>query len=138
MCGPDPVMARSVNVTTPFTALTVVVPDSVPVPLITVAVTGIVDDVTRLFPASRTRTTGWMANTFPETAPAGCVATLRFAAGPMATEKAVDGAAGTAAARANDAVKMAEERERIAAEKERIAEEKAARAEAAFQSSMKK
>lgn len=46
--------------------------------------------------------------------------------------------ADTAAARADDAVKMAEERERIAAEKERIAEEKAARAEAAFQSSMKK
>ncbi len=41
-------------------------------------------------------------------------------------------------ARAENAVKAAEERERIAAEKERAANEKAAKADAAFQKSMRK
>src|SRR5687768_16205937 len=88
VCVPEPVMARSANVATPFTALTVVVPESVPDPLTTVAVTGSEEAATRLFPASRTCTTGCTENAAPDTAPAGCRATLREAAGPTATENA--------------------------------------------------
>ncbi len=59
----------------------------------------------------------------------------------QAAKTAADAArqqADAAAARAENAVKMAEAREQAAAEKEKAADEKAARAEAAFQKSMRK
>ena len=46
--------------------------------------------------------------------------------------------ADAAAARADDVLKKAEEREKALAEKERLADEKAAKADAAFQRSMRK
>ena len=59
----------------------------------------------------------------------------------QAAKAAADSAkaqADAATARAETVVKNAEEREKAAAEKERLADEKAAKAEAAFQRSMRK
>lgn len=59
----------------------------------------------------------------------------------QAAKAAADAAklqADAAASRAENAAKLAEEREKAAAEKERLADEKAAKAEAAFQRSMRK
>ena len=71
-CPPVPAILRFVNVTTPLTAATVVVPVSVPVPLAIATVTLAVL-VVRLPPASRNCTTGCVVNATPLTAPAGCV-----------------------------------------------------------------
>ena len=54
VCAPTPSIRRSVNVTTPRTAFTVLVPSSAPVPLAIATVTAAVDVVTRLLLASRT------------------------------------------------------------------------------------
>jgi hypothetical protein len=58
VCAPVPVMARFVNDATPFTALTTVVPESVPPPLVMATVTGSVAEVTTPLDASRIWTTG--------------------------------------------------------------------------------
>jgi hypothetical protein len=68
---PDPLTVRSVNLTTPLTALTVVVPLKVPLPLAIAAVTATVDVVTRVFVESRTSTTGCGDNGDPDAAPPG-------------------------------------------------------------------
>src|SRR5215467_13260948 len=71
---PAPVMARFVNVATPFTALTTVVPDSVPEPLAMLAVTD-AELLTRLLLASRTCTTGCVPSVLPDVPPTGCTLT---------------------------------------------------------------
>jgi hypothetical protein len=68
--GPAPVIARSVNVATPFRAVTVVVPVSVPLPDAFVTVTASVLDVTVFPEASRMATTGCVVNGAPLRAPA--------------------------------------------------------------------
>ena len=76
VCAPAPVSVRFVNVATPFTAVTLVVPPSVPLPLATAAVTDSVAPapVVTTNPAlSRIRTTGCVVNAEPLVAPAGCV-----------------------------------------------------------------
>ena len=82
VCSP-PLTRKSENVATPFTALTVVVPVSVPLPLATAAVTAADDVDTRASFASRIWTAGCVPRKTPLTAPPGCVAT--------ATRVAVDG-----------------------------------------------
>ena len=68
-------MLRFVNVATPFTALTVVVPERVapaaPVPGVMDSVTGAEEEVTVLPRVSWIATTGWVVNTSPATAPTG-------------------------------------------------------------------
>src|SRR5215831_374949 len=67
---PAPVIARFVNVATPLTAFTTVVPDSVPDPLAIVAATepGV---LTTLLFASRICTTGCVESAAPDTPPTG-------------------------------------------------------------------
>jgi len=78
-----PLIRKSVNVATPFTAATVVVPDNVPpVPEAIVATTFTVELVT-VFPlASTMRTTGCVAKFAPLTAPDGCVVIAEAVAVP--------------------------------------------------------
>jgi hypothetical protein len=78
-----PVIAKSVNVAVPATAVTVVVPDNVPVPDVNAAVTDAVDDV-RFPKSSRITTTGCVPSVCPEylTPPAGCVVIARCLASP--------------------------------------------------------
>jgi hypothetical protein len=71
---PDPVMARFVNVATPFTAVTTVVPDSVPEPLAMLTVTG-AESLTTLLLPSRICTTGCVLSALPEVLPTGCTLT---------------------------------------------------------------
>ena len=73
VCAPVPVMARFVKVATPFAALTVVVPLSVPLPDPLATVTASVLLVTVFPAASRTATTGCCVNAAPLIAPPGCV-----------------------------------------------------------------
>src|ERR1035437_139658 len=70
---PAPVILRSVKVATPPTAFTVSVPESVPGPLATAAVTALVAVATFTPPASRISITGCVVNTVPVAAPDGCV-----------------------------------------------------------------
>ena len=80
-----PVSTRLVNVATPPTAATVVVPLRTPGPAVTDASTDAVDVVTRLLLASRTCTTGCVENVAPLAAPAGAVATVSTEPVPGAT-----------------------------------------------------
>lgn len=66
---------------TPFTAVTVVVPPSVPLPLANATVT-VAALAVRLPLASRICTTGCVVNATPVTAPAGRVLMASAAAGP--------------------------------------------------------
>ncbi len=59
---PTPVSTRFVKVATPATAFTVLVPDSVPGPVATLAVTDAVEPVTTALFTSRTCTTGCTGN----------------------------------------------------------------------------
>ena len=68
-----PVMTRSVKVAIPDNAVTVVVPESVPVPEAIVATTLTEELVTVLPLASTIRITGWVARVDPLAAPVGCV-----------------------------------------------------------------
>src|SRR3954471_5870592 len=75
-------MARSVKLAMPFTELTVVVPLSVPVDDVMLAVTAEVP-ATPIVPfASRISTSGWPVNATAETAPDGVVPTASCVAGP--------------------------------------------------------
>ena len=85
VCAPVPVMRRFVNVARPCTALTTVVPDSVPVPVAIVTVTGFVAPRTRVLVASRNSTTGSVTKFAPDDAPAGCVITTICVTGSGAT-----------------------------------------------------
>src|SRR5262249_35391462 len=79
--APDPLIARFVKVATPFTALTVVVPESVPVPDPIVAVTA-PEPVTGLLFASGTGMTGGAGRRVPDVALAdGCTVTANWFAG---------------------------------------------------------
>src|SRR6187402_277196 len=89
VCAPRPVIARLVNVATPFTAATVTVPLNAPLPLNTAAVTLAVL-VVRLPPASRISTTGCVENATPVTAPLGCVVIASCVAAPAVTLKLDD------------------------------------------------
>src|SRR5689334_4054740 len=82
-----PLMRRSTNVTTPDTALTDVVPLSVPPPDASTADTVVALEVTRFPAASWTSRTGCVVNGTPTTAPAGCVriASCRTAPGVTVT-----------------------------------------------------
>jgi len=68
---PPVVCVRFVNVATPLTAVTVVVPPNVPPEAVTV--TDAVEVVTVLFVESTIRTTGCVAKTAPDVPPTGCV-----------------------------------------------------------------
>ena len=70
---PAPFTTRSVNVATPLTALTVVVPASVPPAPFSVAVTAFVAPDTTPPLTFRTSTTGCGLNGEPVCAPPGCV-----------------------------------------------------------------
>lgn len=84
-----PANVRLVNVATPLTAATVVVPPMVPDPAET-EIDAVDDSTTRSF-ASRTLTTGWVASVAPAPAPTGCVVTLSFVAVPVTLNtRAVD------------------------------------------------
>lgn len=84
-----PANVRLVNVATPLTAVTVVVPPRVPDPADT-EIDAVEDSTTRSF-ASRTLTTGWVASVAPAPAPTGCVVTLNFVAVPVTLNtRAVD------------------------------------------------
>jgi hypothetical protein len=82
-----PVITRLVNVATPATAATVVVPESVPVPEAIDTTTLPVNDVTVLSPESVTLTTGWVVKADPLTAPAGWVVISALVADPTWKEK---------------------------------------------------
>jgi hypothetical protein len=82
-----PVITRLVNVATPATAATVVVPESVPVPEAIDATTLPVNDATELSPESVTLTTGWVVKEDPLTAPAGWVVIMALVAAPGLTVK---------------------------------------------------
>jgi hypothetical protein len=75
-----PVITRLVNVATPATAATVVVPESEPEAID--ATTLPVNDVTVLSPESVTLTTGWVVKADPLTAPAGWVVIIALVAAP--------------------------------------------------------
>ena len=77
-----PVITRLVNVATPATAATVVVPESVPLPDAIDATTLPVNDVMVLSPESVTLTTGWVVKADPLTAPAGWVVIAAALAAP--------------------------------------------------------
>ena len=82
VCAPAPLICKLLNVAMPFTAFTVVVPTSVPVPDANDAVTAFVAPTTTPFAASRTCTTGWVPNATPlSEAALGCVATNSCVAG---------------------------------------------------------
>ena len=81
---PLPAIFRFVNVATPLTAFTVVVPLRMPVPLEIVTVTD-AELLVRLPPASRNCTTGCVVNATPLTAPVGCVVSTTCVAEPAAT-----------------------------------------------------
>ncbi len=73
---PAPESARFEKVATPATAFTVIVPESVPGPPATLAVTAAVELATKVLFESRTCTTGCEAKTTPDgDVPLGCVAT---------------------------------------------------------------
>ena len=76
-----PANVRLVNVATPLTAATVVVPPSVPADAETD--TEAVEDSTTRSLASRTLTTGWVDSEAPAVAPTGCVVTLSLVAVPV-------------------------------------------------------
>jgi hypothetical protein len=82
-----PVITRLVNVATPATAATVVVPESVPLPEAIDATTLPVNDVTVLSPESVTLTTGCVVKADPLTAPAGWVVIIDLVADPTWKEK---------------------------------------------------
>ena len=63
------------NVATPFTAVTVVVPDRMPAPLATDTVTAAEDEGTRRLFTSRISTTGCVVKATVLATPAGCVVT---------------------------------------------------------------
>ena len=69
-----------VNVATPDTAFTVVMPERIPVPLAIATETAAVDDDDAP-PASRIVITGCVAKVTPSAAPPGCVLTPSCAAG---------------------------------------------------------
>src|ERR1700733_3582200 len=72
--GPaSPNTVSPVNVATPATAVTVVVPPSEPPPVAMATVTDALDDVIRFPAASRISTTGCGASGDPSAAPPGCV-----------------------------------------------------------------
>lgn len=71
--GPLPVTARLLKVATPLVALTVVVPDSVPLPDANAAVTDAPLDVTVLPLESWIRMDGCGLSADPDEAPPGCV-----------------------------------------------------------------
>lgn len=77
----EPAIRRFVNVATPLTAFTVVVPVSAPLPLPIATVTAAVLLV-RLLAASRIATTGCAVSTAPLTAPTGCVVITNCVAAP--------------------------------------------------------
>ena len=79
-----PVMTRLVNVAIPDDAVTVVVPESVPVPEAIDATTLTVEEVTVLPLASTIRITGWVASWDPLAAPVGCVVIAAALAAPVA------------------------------------------------------
>jgi hypothetical protein len=81
------VITRLVNVATPATAATVVVPESVPVPEAFETVTSVVDVVTVFPPESVTLTTGCVVKADPLTAPAGWVVIIALVAAPGLTVK---------------------------------------------------
>ena len=83
VCAPDPSTRKFVKVATPPTAFTVVVPVSVPPPVI-VTVTGAVLEVSSP-PASRNSTTGCVVSALPLTAPDGCVVIATCVAGAEPT-----------------------------------------------------
>ena len=76
-------ITKFVNVATPFTAATVVVPDKVPVPEAIDATTFTVEEVTVVPFASTIRTTGCVPSTDPLAAPAGCVVIAAPEASPF-------------------------------------------------------
>ena len=76
----EPVNDRPENVATPDTAATLVVPDNVPLPAVTLTV--LVALVTVLLFASAIRTTGCVDNTAPDAPATGCVATTSLLAAP--------------------------------------------------------
>jgi len=73
--APGPVIFKSVKLATPFTAFTVVIPESVPLPLVIEAVTALVAPATVLPLLSRIAITGWVEKTEPLNAPPGWVVT---------------------------------------------------------------
>jgi hypothetical protein len=83
--GPDPVRLRSTKVATPATAVTESDPERLALPLLTAAVTLVVDDVTRLPAWSLTSTTGCVVRAAFDTAPAGCVRIASCVAAPGVT-----------------------------------------------------
>ena len=72
-----PVILRFVKVATPPTALTVVVPESAPVPEAIAAVTAFVAAPIARPAASRNEITGCVVKLIPLTAPLGCVVITR-------------------------------------------------------------
>src|SRR5688500_18246736 len=90
VCAPLPVIVRFVKVATPFTASTVVAPDSDPVPDAMDAVTGSVELLITKPAESTTRTMGWVANGTPDTDPAGCRCRTRATGAGVATRKVDD------------------------------------------------
>src|SRR5262245_58068182 len=78
--APAPFTVRSVNVATPSTAFTDVVPASAPLPIAMLAVTVTLDPGTLLSSASRTSTTGCVGSGWPEIALLGSVAIASLAA----------------------------------------------------------
>jgi hypothetical protein len=77
-----PEMLSAVNVATPPTEGTVLVPPSVPPPVAIDAETDAVDPVTTFPAASRTSTTGCVASGVPTGAPPGCVRIASWVAVP--------------------------------------------------------
>ena len=88
-----PERTRSVKVATPATAATVVVPLKVPVPEAIDATTLTVDDVTVFPDESVMRTTGWVVNATPLTAPDGWVVIAACVAAPTLRAKLLEVAA---------------------------------------------
>ena len=79
-----PVMTRLVKVAIPDDAVTVVVPESVPLPEAIDATTLTEELVTVLPLASTIRITGWVARVDPLAAPVGCVVIAAAVAAPVA------------------------------------------------------
>ena len=83
-----PLIPTSEKVATPETALTVLVPTVVPLPL-TVKVTGALLLVTTLPKASVMMMTGWVVNAEPLVAPAAFVESVAWVAAPKLSDVAV-------------------------------------------------
>ena len=88
-----PESARSVNVATPLTAATVVVPLRVPVPDAIDATTLTVEVVTVFPDKSVMRTTGWVVKAVPAAAPDGWVVIIALEAVPKLSAKLLEVAA---------------------------------------------